>query len=71
MREPLPLAVVVHATAGRTRLRIASRRGDAGFFTSCAGQLAAATGVSAVEARALTASVLVHHEDDALDGKMV
>lgn len=67
MREPLPLATVVHTTAARTRLRIASRRGETGFFTRCAGQLAAAPGVATVEARALTGSLLVHHAEGAFD----
>jgi hypothetical protein len=63
MREPLPLASVVHATASRTRLRVVSRRGDAEYFRRCAAALAELPGVDTVEARAMTASVLVHHDN--------
>ncbi len=63
MREPMPLATIVHATPTRLRLRVASRRGDTAFFEACAGRLAELRGVVAVDARAMTASLLVHHED--------
>jgi hypothetical protein len=63
MREPLPLATLVHATPARMRLRVASRRGDAAFFEACAARLAELPGIAAVDARAMTASLLLHHED--------
>jgi hypothetical protein len=66
MREPLPLASVVHATASRTRLRVVSRRGDTAYFERCAAALAGLPGIAAVEGRAMTASLLVHHADVAL-----
>lgn len=62
MREPLPLATLVHATAGRMRLRVASRRGDVAFFEACAARLGQLPGIAAVDARAMTASLLLHHE---------
>ncbi len=61
MTERLPVAVVVHAMSGRTRLRIAERRGDRAFFASIATGLSAMPGVSRVEARPLTGSILILH----------
>jgi hypothetical protein len=62
MREPLPLATVVHATGTRLRLRVQARRGDTAFFERCAAGLAGIAGVGAVQARAMTASLLLHHD---------
>ena len=62
MREPLPLATVVHATGTRLRLRVHARRGDAAFFERCAAALARVAGIAAVDARAMTASLLLHHD---------
>lgn len=57
-------AVIVHRSHGRTRLRIASERGNRGFFEYLASRLATVPGIARVEARAGTGSVLLHHADD-------
>jgi hypothetical protein len=62
MLSALPVAYVAHAGAGRTRLRVPARQGDAGFFSACAARLAELEGVHAVRPRALTAGLLVEHE---------
>jgi hypothetical protein len=59
-----PGAHTAHASAGRTRLRVPSRRGDAGYFSSSAARLAEFEGVLAVTPRAATASLLIEHEGD-------
>ena len=55
---------MAHASGGRTRVRVPSRRGDAEFFAACAARLAEFDGVLAVTPRALTASLLVEHDGD-------
>jgi hypothetical protein len=59
-----PGAFLAHASGGRTRLRVPSRRGDTDYFTACAARLAEFDGVLAVTPRALTASLLVEHDGD-------
>jgi hypothetical protein len=61
MNSPLPSAEVVHAMAGRTRLRIVGRRGDDAFFASIATGLSALQGVDHVDVRPLTGGVLIQH----------
>jgi hypothetical protein len=61
MDDTLPLAEIVHVMPGRARLRIAERRGDSVFFASLATGLSAIAGVSHVEVRPLTGSILVEH----------
>ena len=61
MAESLPIAEIVHAMPGRTRLRIAGRCGDAVFFASVATGLSTIAGVRKVLVRPLTASVLIQH----------
>jgi hypothetical protein len=61
MPEPLPIAEVVHAIEGRTRLRIPSRRSDAAFFASVATGLSTVPGVLHVDVRPLTGSILLQH----------
>jgi hypothetical protein len=61
MPEALPAAEIVHAMAGRTRLRIAARRDDAVFFASVATGLSSIAGVDRVETRPLTGGILIHH----------
>lgn len=63
MVETLPLAKIVHAMPGRARLRIAARRGDGVFFASIATGLLAIPGVSRVETRPLTGSVVIEHAE--------
>jgi hypothetical protein len=61
MAEALPLAMVVHSMAGRTRLRIPKRRGDRALFTSIAERLSAEPGVARIEVEPLTGSILAYH----------
>ena len=56
-----PAAHVTHAVAGRTRIRIPSQRGRAGYFPRLEERLARLDGVEAVEANPRTGSVLVRH----------
>jgi hypothetical protein len=58
----LPFAEVVHASEGRTRLRVASRREDAAYFASIAAGLTAIRGVSDVKATPLTGSIVIFHD---------
>jgi Heavy metal associated domain 2 len=57
----IPIAQVVHSVPGRTRIRIAERRHDAGYFETVGQRLSGYSGVSAVEANPLTGSVIVRH----------
>jgi hypothetical protein len=61
MDNALPLAEIVHAMPGRVRLRLAARRGDRVFFASIATGLSAIPGVSRVEVRPLTGSIMLQH----------
>lgn len=61
MPDALPLAEPVHSIPGRSRLRIDARRGDSVFFASIATGLAAIGGVTRVDVRPLTGSVVIHH----------
>lgn len=61
MAESLPIAFVVHAMPGRTRLRMCERRDDTAFFASVATVLSAMAGVHKVEIQPLTGSILVQH----------
>jgi len=54
----LPVAQVVHAAAGRIRLRVAAMRGDAAFFSRLAAAIEGA-GVGNVHANAVTGSILI------------
>lgn len=62
MADALPLAAVVHTMKGRTRLRVADRREDEGFFASVAAGLSAIAGVQKVEVRPLTGGILIFHD---------
>lgn len=59
--DALPAAEIVHAIAGRTRLRIPARRDDPVFFAALATGLSTMAGVDSVETRPLTGSILVRH----------
>ena len=61
MADALPLAEPIHAIPGRTRLRIEERSGDGAFFASIATGLSAIRGVSHVDVRPLTGSIVIHH----------
>jgi hypothetical protein len=54
-----PEAVVVHKMSGRMRIRVPSKRGDAGYFGSVKDTLSTLEGVEGVEVTPYTASVLV------------
>ncbi len=60
----LPFAELEHRIPGRMRLRVAARRGDAGFFRRAEAGLARAPGVRAVRVNPHTASILVEHGGD-------
>jgi hypothetical protein len=61
MADALPFAEPIHAISGRTRLRIEERSGDGVFFASIATGLSAIRGVSHVDVRPLTGSIVIHH----------
>jgi hypothetical protein len=61
MTNHLPVAEIVHVMAGRARLRIAERRGDAALFASIASGLSTIPGIYKVEVRPLTGSILIQH----------
>jgi len=54
-----PEAVVVHKMVGRIRIRVPSKRGDAGYFGSVRDTLSTLEGVEGVEVTPYTASILV------------
>ena len=62
MVDVLPRAAVIHAIDGRTRVRIADRRGDAAFFASVATVLSRMAGVKRAEVTPLTCGVLILHD---------
>jgi hypothetical protein len=62
MADVLPHATVVHAIEGRTRLRVAERRGDAAFFASAATGLSTIAGVKKVDVTPLTGGILIFHD---------
>lgn len=61
MAEMLPVATIVHAMQGRTRLRLPERRGDTALFASIATGLSTLPGIVKVEVQPFTGSVLVYH----------
>lgn len=58
----LPTVDVAHHHAGRTRLRVPARRGDATFFQRVAQAYTERADVAAVETNPLTGSILLHHQ---------
>lgn len=64
----MPLAVVAHSTKNRMRLRITSHRGDVSFFDRLENQLAAVFPSLAVQANAMTGSLLLTGDIIDLDG---
>jgi hypothetical protein len=62
MHDSLPAAELVHAMAGRTRLRVPSKRDDTVFFASVLTGLSTLPGVRSVEAHPLTGSILIYHD---------
>ena len=57
-------ARIAHATARRVRLRVPSRKGDAGFFEEVARRLHECAAVEDVAINPRTGSVLVRHRGD-------
>jgi hypothetical protein len=52
-------ALVVHKMAGRIRIRVPSKKGNAAYFTAVKEALSACVGVEGVEVAPLTGSILV------------
>lgn len=67
MSNPLAHATIEHRIAGRVRLRIPKRRGDASFFAHAAGSMATWPGIQGVHVNPLTGSILVQHSGDSAD----
>lgn len=67
MSAPLAHATIEHRIAGRIRLRIPERRGNASFFVRAAGLMATWPGIQRVQANPLTGSILVRHTGDSTD----
>jgi hypothetical protein len=63
----MPLADVVHSSAGRTRLRFPELRGTAAPLEAVAARLGRIDGVHALEVRPFTGSILVRHDGPFLD----
>lgn len=61
---PLPPAEIEHRLAGRMRLRLRAKRGDAEFFRRLEAGLARIPGVRSVRASATTGGVLIEHGGD-------
>jgi hypothetical protein len=57
-----PVAVFTHHIAGRTRIRVLAKRGDAEYFARMREQLAHCPGVASVVTNEATCSVLVFHD---------
>jgi len=62
---PLPLARIEHRLAGRLRLRVPSRRGDAGFFATVVEKLGQLGAVRALKTDPRTGSILIAHDGEA------
>ena len=60
----IPEAVLSHATPGRSRLKVPSRKGDKAYFSSLKEFFSGFEGVSVVQANALTGSVLLLHSGE-------
>ncbi len=58
----IPDAVIAHASTGRLRIKIPSKKGDEGFFISSQKQFEGCAGVISVEANPLTTSILLLHQ---------
>lgn len=57
----LDRAEVVHRLAGRVRIRVAARRGDAAWFARTVEALGTVPGITHCAASPLAASIVVHH----------
>jgi hypothetical protein len=58
----LPEAHVTHHVAGRTRLRVPSRRRNAEYFTRVREELAKRSGFERIETTPVSGSILLHHD---------
>lgn len=57
----LPEAFVTHMAAGRLRIKIPSKKGEARYFSSLKERISALPGIQKIEVNPLTGSVLVLH----------
>lgn len=62
-----PIAHRTHAIQHRTRFHIPARRHDTAYFAELEKTFAACEGVLSVETNPLTASILLHHQNDSAD----
>ncbi len=60
----IPEAFVCHATTGRFRVKVPSRKGNVAFFSNLKDHFTLLEGVKEVEANALTGSVVFVHTTD-------
>lgn len=60
----VPEARIVHRIAGRMRVRVLSRKGDAAYFATVEESVRSLHGVESVEADPLTGGILIRHAID-------
>ncbi|NTW67366.1 MAG: hypothetical protein HGB21_13835 [Nitrospirae bacterium] len=58
----IPAAVIAHASTGRLRIRVPSRKGDIAALKSLGDQLAACPGILSIEVNPGTGSILLLHQ---------
>jgi hypothetical protein len=58
----IPDAVIAHASTGRLRIRIASKKGDVAALKSYGDQLASCPGILSIEVNPSTGSILLLHQ---------
>lgn len=63
----LPLAYISHRTPRRLRIKMYSRKGDAGYFDEVKKKFSGVNGIESVEVNALTGSILIIHNNLAPD----
>jgi hypothetical protein len=61
MVDPRTSAFIAHETRGRLRLKIPEKRGDTAYFARLAEQLAQCPGITRVEGKTRTGSILIFH----------
>jgi hypothetical protein len=59
-----PEAHISHAAAGRVRIKVPARRGDADYFARAAARFGECPGVQRIATNPLTASILIEHTTD-------
>lgn len=63
----LPPAYISHRTPVRLRIKMYSKKGDAGYFDAVKKKFSGVKGIEGVEANPLTGSILIIHNDLAPD----